>query len=176
VEVRFDQYGHIYKTIKHRGYYPLTTHACTANCGYHSSYYTTYYPKYHHTHYYAPMHTTNIHVNTPNGHKTTHNYYTNVYVDQQKKQPKYTGNSKGNHNSHSNVNNNSRTQQRTNTTIHRPQSVVVRNVAQPAQQKNSSSNRIEGNNTQVRSTRQLNATNGSSRTTTNRNERGSRNR
>jgi len=175
VELRFDHHGHIYKTIRHRWHYPLTSHICTAHCGYHHTYYTTYYPKYHHTHYYAPTHTKTVYVNTHHGHKTQNNYYTNVYVDQQNNQPKYNGNNQGNRNSQSNVNN-SRTQQRTNSVIHRPQSVVVRNVAQPKQQNNSSSNRIERNSSQVRSTRQLTTVNGSSRTTTNRNERGSRNR
>jgi hypothetical protein len=89
VELRIDNHGHIYKTIRHRYKYPLTSHNCTYHCGYHKNYYQTYYPKHHHGY------SKTVYV-TSNGHKHHNNYYTNVYVEKQhNKKPKFHGNDHG---------------------------------------------------------------------------------
>ena len=161
VELRVDNYGHIYKTIRHRWHYPLTSHVCTAYCGYHQVYYTNYYPKYHHTHYYAPMHSKTVYVTSKSGHKTQNNYYSNVYVNQPK-----SYDSGNNHNQ----------QKRSNTVIRKPQTTTVSNVGQQRSGSNNNTARIQRNNIQERYTRPVSRTEGTSRSTNYRNERGSRNR
>lgn len=90
VEVRFNRYGNIYKTIRYNNY-PLMAHVCTYQCGYHHNYYTTYYPTYHT----KVVYVNSNHGNQHNNHQ--HNYYTNVYVDKHN-----NGHSNGNHNSNNN--------------------------------------------------------------------------
>ena len=70
VELRFDQHGHIYRTIRHRTHYPLISHSCTNHCGYHRTYYTNYYPNYHYG--YKKV----VYVNSHHGHNNHNQYYT----------------------------------------------------------------------------------------------------
>ena len=86
VEIRFDRYGNIYRTIRHSNY-PLLSHRCTNHCGYHHTYYRAYYPKYHHKHY-VHKHRKTVYGNTHNQHHN--NYYSNVHVN--KKQNHYRSN------------------------------------------------------------------------------------
>jgi len=162
VELRFDNYGHAYKTIRHKWHYPLSNHVCGAYCGYHHTYYTTYYPKYHHGY------TKVVYVNKPKGHKKHHNtYYTNVQVEKQHKQQQYNSNNKTNTRIQ---------QQRTNTVISRPQSTKHQTVERSRPQHNGNSSRIQRVSAPARTTQKATRTQGISRTTTYRNERGSRNR
>ncbi len=93
LEVRFDRYGYIYRTIRHRRY-PLISHRCSGYCGFHQTYYKTYYPKYYHK--YQKTVYVNTHSNhgyRDQNHRKQNNYYTNVYVEKpQKKQNHYQGN------------------------------------------------------------------------------------
>lgn len=96
VELKLDNHGHIYKTVRHRYYNPLITHNCTNHCGYHKTYYHAYYPKYHGHH---NGYSTTVYVNTNKGHHHKHNnYYTNVYVEQPPKQTHYKNNGNQNNN------------------------------------------------------------------------------
>ncbi len=79
LEVRFDGYGRVYKTIRHRNIYPLRTHVCNHHCGYHRSYYNTYY-----THYHPVHHHKTVYVNSYPAQKQQHNHYhTNAHVEKQ---------------------------------------------------------------------------------------------
>lgn len=122
VEIRFDHYGHIYRTIRHN-YYPLISHRCTNYCGYHHTYYKTYYPTYHHKHY-VHKHRKTVYVNTHNQHHKNHNnYYTNVHVEkQQKQQNHYRSNQQRSRQTQNNVNNrNNSSNHRSNSVIRQPQ-------------------------------------------------------
>ena len=104
VELRYDRHGRVYRTIRH-DYYPLMSHRCTNQCGYHHNYYTTYYATYHHKQY-KHKHRKTIYVNTHHGYKNHkhNNYYTNVYVEKpQKKGNHYQGNTQYNRQNRSNV-------------------------------------------------------------------------
>lgn len=124
VELRYDRFGHIYKTVRHKHHYPLAHHNCTNHCGYHRAYYTNYYPKYHNHYGYK----TTVYVNTHHGHKNYYNhghskknYYTNIHTQKQHKSH-YNGNNQGNKKSQQNYNNSTTNQQRrTNNVIRKPQ-------------------------------------------------------
>ncbi len=118
VEVRYNRYGNIYKTIRYN-HYPLMAHVCTYQCGYHHNYYTTYYPTYHHT---KVVYVNSNHGNHHNNHQS--NYYTNVYVDNNNH-----GKNNGNHHNQNYGNSNQKPKQatmvnqtqRTSTEIRKPQ-------------------------------------------------------
>jgi len=77
VEVRFDRFGNIYRTVRY-DYFPLNTHVCTVHCGYHKAYYQTYYYPEHH-HYYHPYSTT-VFVTKTEPYHHYDNKSTKVYV------------------------------------------------------------------------------------------------
>ena len=167
VELRFDQHGHIYRTIRHRSHYPLISHSCTSHCGYHRNYYTTYYPNYHHSY------TKVVYVNSHHGHKKHgkhhNNYYTNVHVDKQpNRQSQYNS---GSRSAQTNVSRQTTApQRRSSTVIRTPQ----RNSTPKVQQKTTStSNRSRHINTQQAPSRQRVA-NASRNATAYKSERSSR--
>jgi len=132
VELRYDRFGHIYKTVRHKHHYPLAYHNCTNHCGYHRAYYTNYYPKYHNHH---NGYKTTVYVNTHHGHKNYYNhghskkkYYTNIHTQKQHKSH-YNGNIQGNKKSQQNYNKSTNNQQlRTNNVIRKPQQTNTRTV------------------------------------------------
>lgn len=176
VELRFDQFGRIFKTVKHQWHYPLISHRCTSYCGYHHMYYKTYYPKYHHTHYWKKHHKT-VYVNSHHGHKTTNNYYTNVHVGKQHNQQNYNSNANSSQKAKNtaNINNNNK-KRRTNTVIHRPQPSNVRTIELQRPQQNGNSSRIQRGGSKQRNAQPVTRTNGSNERIAYKNVRGSRNR
>ena len=139
VELRIDNQGHIYRTIRHRTYYPLMSHSCTNHCGYHRNYYTTYYPHYHHG--YQKI----VYVNSHHGHNkhgnNHYNYYTNVHVDKhENKQNQYKNSSHSSRSTNTNVTRqNNVPQRRTSTVVRTPQRSSSPKVEQKSQSNSSRS-------------------------------------
>lgn len=176
VELRYDQHGHIYRTIRH-DYYPLMSHSCTNRCGYHHNYYNTYYATYHHKHY-KHKHRKTVYVNTHNGHgnykHNKHNsYYTNVYVEKpQKKQSHY----KSNQQTQNSVNKRSGSQQQRSSTVTRKPQQTTRRVEYKRPQGNSNANRIQQSKSKQRSARPATTTSRSKQTLAYKSGRSSRDR
>lgn len=167
VEVRYDRFGNIYKTVRYNNY-PLMAHNCTYHCGYHRNYYQTYYPRYHHTKV--------VYVNSyPQGnkhHQHQNNYYTNVYVDND-----HNGHNKSNYSSQGQQSSSRQKQPAVSTQTQRKSNVI----RQPQQaQRNTTYNNTRTSSTQtVRQSAPRNTSNArtaeqsaSARTTANRSGRG----
>lgn len=140
VELRFDRHGHIYRTVRHRNFYPLSSHTCSGHCGYHRNYYTNYYPQYHHN--FRKV----VYVNSHHGHnnhvKNHNTYYTNVHVDKQHRQQAQQSQYKnhGNRSASKNVANNANVvQRRSSNVIRTPQQVNQKAAVKPKQSSSRSS-------------------------------------